>query len=132
MRFDLPSRPRDFEDSILPLINVIFLLLIFFMLAGTFAVPDALTVEPPRSVSETAAGTGPLVVLVTADGRVALDGEIVDSGTLDALLAARLDDGVELQVKADGAAPARHVLPVLEAAQRAGADRLRLITGAAP
>lgn len=35
----------------LPLVNIVFLLLIFFMMAGAVSAPEPLKVQPPRSWS---------------------------------------------------------------------------------
>ena len=43
-----PKRPRSTEDNILPLINVVFLLLIFFMLAGVLTQSPPFSLTPPR------------------------------------------------------------------------------------
>ena len=51
MGFEL-SRPKTSEEGVLPLINVVFLLLIFFMLAGRLASVDPFRTEPPLSASE--------------------------------------------------------------------------------
>ena len=51
MRFE-PPRPRNEDERILPLINVVFLLLIFFMLAGRLSASDPFQVEPPRSSAD--------------------------------------------------------------------------------
>ena len=50
MRFE-PPRPRNDEERILPLVNVVLLLLIFFMLAGRLAASDPFEIAPPRSAS---------------------------------------------------------------------------------
>ncbi|MCG8693196.1 MAG: biopolymer transporter ExbD, partial [Minwuiales bacterium] len=55
------SRRSD-DDRILPLINVVFLLLIFFMLAGRLSAGDPFRVDPPASVSADPAEQRDLVV----------------------------------------------------------------------
>lgn len=86
MRFTRPHQPRDLEDTLIPLINVVFLMLIFFMLAGQVRAPDALRIELPRSDQGKSDSAGPILVLLDASGRVALDGELI----ADELLADRI------------------------------------------
>ena len=129
MRF-ARSRRRNEDERILPLINVVFLLLIFFMLAGRFSASDPFEVEPPRSVSQGAATERDILVLVGADGRLALDGEIIEAAALGAAVADRLspDKEMRLWLKADGSAEATRVVEVMELLRAAGAERLRLLT----
>lgn len=129
MRFE-PPRPRNDEERILPLINVVFLLLIFFMLAGRIAASDPFDIAPPRSVSETASGPEDMLVVMDAGGRLALDGEIMSEPMLKSSVAARLSkhDQARVRLKADSRAEAAGVVAVMEALREAGVDRLKLLT----
>jgi biopolymer transport protein ExbD len=114
------------DDRILPLINVVFLLLIFFMVAGRLAVADPFRVEPPRSANGVGADRGPAVVLIGADGRLALDGASVETGALAAAVAELRPEAV--RVKADGAASAGLVVGVLRTLREAGVRQTQLLT----
>lgn len=131
MRFSRRHRPRgNGDESILPLTNVVFLLLIFFMLAGTLSSPDAFDIKPPISASEAHARRDGLEIQVASNGQIAVDGAAVE---LDALAdrareALESDPGLALRLKADGAGDATRVVAVMQALREAGAERLRLIT----
>ena len=129
MRFQ-PPRPRNDEERVLPLINVVFLLLIFFMLAGKLSASDPFQVQPPRSLSEGPPAPQDSLVLVGADGRLALDGVVMEGTVLKAALAERLADTAEVRVrlKADGRAEAARVVAVMELLREAGVERLKLLT----
>lgn len=127
MRFE-PSRTPSDDERILPLINVVFLLLIFFMLAGHLAASDPFHIEPPESASQDEPGPAAVVVLIGADGRIALDGVEVNEAGLKSGLAALADEGREVRVKADGTAPAIRVVAVMELMREAGVKTLRLLT----
>ena len=129
MRF-APSRPRNDEERVLPLINVVFLLLIFFMLAGKLSTFDPFKVAPPRSLSQGQAEMQDAVVLVAADGRLALDGVIMAESALKAALAERMAgaDAPRVRLKADGRAEAAGVVAVMELLREAGVERLKLLT----
>jgi biopolymer transport protein ExbD len=129
MRFE-SARPRNDEERILPLINVVFLLLIFFMLAGRLAANDPFEVSPPLSSSAGLVEAQDLLVLVGADGRLALDGKVLDAATLKAAVSERLRVAADTPVwlKADGHAEATQVVMVMEVLRQAGVARLRLLT----
>lgn len=129
MHFPTP-RPKNDDERILPLINVVFLLLIFFMLAGQLAATDPFEIAPPRSASDGEAAIEDLVVQLGADGRLALDGKIMDEAALEAAIVERIKGGRAGQVhlKADGRAEATRVVEVMERLRRAGVERLKLLT----
>lgn len=128
MRFE-PPRPRNDEERILPLINIVFLLLIFFMVAGKLAASDPLEIKPPQSALESEAGPRELLVLLDAEGHLALDGEVMDESTLKAALQKRLSgDEVRIRLKADGRTEATRVVALMELLQDAGAEKVKLLT----
>lgn len=130
MRFEAP-RPRDDDARVLPLINVVFLLLIFFMLAGALAPADPFRVEPPLSLSEAPPPPEPRVLLVGPDGRLALDGEPLDEATLLQRLGEGLEPGAplpELHIKADATLEALQIVGLLETLRSTGLRHVRLLT----
>ena len=129
MQFALARRKRD-EEHILPLVNVVFLLLIFFMLAGAFSSLDPIGVEPPRSNAEGEPGEHDLVITFGADQQLAVDGRLIERAVLGDLLRERLAETPEHMVwlKADHAADALDVMALLETLNEAGVTRARLLT----
>lgn len=129
MHFEPPRQASD-DERILPLINVVFLLLIFFMLAGTLAASDPFEVTPPRSDIGGLDETREVLVLVGADGRLALNDRPVESAAFDAALADLLGgtSDAHVRLKADGRAEATQVVAVMERLRQAGVVRVLLLT----
>ncbi|WP_439514705.1 ExbD/TolR family protein [Oceanibaculum nanhaiense] len=128
-------RERNSDEGIIPLINVVFLLLIFFMLAGKLSQIDPFEVTPPDSASESLPDGSTLTVLVGADGRIAFDGKPMELEALPAALAEHAKDGAVLRLKADQQAEADRVIEVMESLRAAGIEKLSLLTtkaGTAP
>ena len=132
MRFQ-PPRPKSDDERILPLINVVFLLLIFFMLAGKLSAIDPIEVTPPRSASEGMIDTRELVIVIGAKGDLAFDGQRIDRASLEEAVAKRLIGDTDLQVwlKADSGTDSVQVITVMEILREAGVERLKLLTIAA-
>ena len=120
------TRRRDDDARVLPLINVVFLLLIFFMLAGKLSSGDPFKIEPPNSAKAAAAEESAPVVLLAADGRLALDGQPTTLEDLPARLADR--DASATRLKADAATDTGKVIEVMQALHAAGVSRVRLLT----
>ena len=129
MHFPEP-RPRSDEERILPMINVVFLLLIFFMLAGRLAAGDPLQISPPSSNSDAPVAGQELLILVGADGRLALGNEVMGAEALRSAIAARMAQGpgAAVHLKANSAAEANDVIEVMSLLRDAGVERLTLLT----
>ena len=126
----VPPEPREEPDNILPLINVVFLLLIFFMMVGALHAIDAFDVQPPTSASEQGVEDGEMVVLIGEDGRLALGEKEVDDLDLQLgisdLLAER--PSAVIRIKADGRVEAVRVIEVMEMLEAVGIQRVILLT----
>jgi biopolymer transport protein ExbD len=124
------TRARIDDERVLPLINVVFLLLIFFMLAGQLATPDPFRVEPPESASERLVDAQELVLLIAADGRIAVDGEEVrlDGLTARAAAAVKQMPGLKVRLRADAASDAAQIVRILEALRAANVETVHLLT----
>lgn len=118
------------DDRMLPLINVVFLLLVFFMVAGHLAASDPFELDPVYSLSDTAAESGPVTITVGATGGLALDGQILQERDLLARVAAALmrDETREFRVKSDARAEAARVARLLERLRDAGVRTVKLVT----
>ena len=127
-----PRRCRRREDDgrILPLINIVFLLLIFFMLSGRFTAGDPFQLRPPVSANATATAGHELLVLVAADGRLGLNGEVTEAAALRSEVTRRLSSerAPRVHLMADGRAEARRIAAVMELLRESGVERLRLLT----
>ena len=114
-------RPRHRADADVPTINLVFLLLVFFLMTATLAPSDPLMVEPPEGEGARAA-PGP-VLAVGADGTMAL-GEARGEAALAALNAR---EPGPLMLRADAALPGEALAALLPRLRAAGATRIDLV-----
>lgn len=123
-------RSDNSEASILPLINVVFLLLIFFMIAGSLSVSEPFEVSAPHSISESTPQQERLRLLFAGDGQLALQGRVMDQEQLLSQVALELQVDPELRVelKADAAIPGNRVVEFMEQLRQAGVESVFLIT----
>ena len=125
-----PRRPRG--ESIVPMINVVFLLLVFFLMTATIAPPEPFEVAPPESEADGEPGLNqPL--FVAADGRLAW-GDLRGPGVVEAVAAARgrAADPPPLAIRADRAVEAAVIARLLADLAGAGVTESQLIAERAP
>lgn len=109
MRIDIPPR-RQRGETIIPMINVVFLLLIFFLLTAQVSPPTPFEVTPPDSSSELPSLEQD-VLYISAEGELAYNNARGDA--IWAALGAR-EALVPLEIRADGATPATQIATVLK------------------
>ncbi|MGD2082680.1 MAG: biopolymer transporter ExbD, partial [Chromatiales bacterium] len=123
-----PKRQEPPQVNLTPLIDVVFLLLIFFMVSTTFERETRIRVELPEADQELVAEEepGPLDVTVDAQGRFYVDQREVVSTDIEALkralgkaLEGRRDRPVVL-ITADAKTPHQAVITVMDAASQMG------------
>jgi biopolymer transport protein ExbD len=129
MRF-VPERPKEATIDLTPLIDMVFILLVFFMLAGTFRATDAFPVKPPSSVSRIFGDEREAVILIRDDGLVGLNGRVLSHPEMIRAVRSLLTENPAalVQVKADASAEANLVIEVLEKLREAGAGYVVLLT----
>ena len=105
-------RRRRGTLNLTSLIDVLFLLLIFFMLTSTFRRAGELELELPDSATSTPAESGeqrrPTEIALRADGRVMIDGAPVEQDELVSELRRRREETPDARVVLNAEAAARH------------------------
>lgn len=119
------------DDNMIPLINIVFLLLIFFMVAGHISRLSEGTLKLPKTVAERSADEESLVLQMDLNQQLFLNGDPVELIELDNILhsnvatAAVLDShGLALQI--DEAVTAENLDPVLNALRQMGIPKVQL------
>ncbi len=135
MKFRRKPRP-PVEINLAPLIDVVFILLLFFVVTTSFTRETQLRVELPEAVS----GEPPqdselrqLEISVAADGSYAVNGQALAQGDLEHLQAALQresegDNSLPLTISADGKASHQAVITAMDAAGQLGFGHLRITT----
>jgi biopolymer transport protein ExbD len=111
-----------------PMIDMIFQLLIFFLLTSFFILP-AVNVALPRSRSQQTQPPSALSLTIERDGGLLLAGRRVEMDELAALLATALvqRDDRTVVIQSDRAVPFGRVVQVMEAARDGGAQDISFL-----
>lgn len=125
-----PSRPH--YETIVTLIDIVFFLLIFFMLVGRFDATSPFELSPPISTNGDALPAGGVTISIAGDGRLALDGVESELSTIAARLqemAAQEQAPLFVRINSDASAQIRHLLRLITALEGlAGADVVLVVT----
>jgi biopolymer transport protein ExbD len=113
-----------------PLIDCVFLLLIFFISTTVFVEETGVEVSKPRAASSEDLAKQAILLAVTADGRVYHGGRDIGHDGVRAVVSALLeqDPALPVVVRADAAAPTEATVRVVDAAKLAGAGSVSLAT----
>jgi biopolymer transport protein ExbD len=124
---------RRREADLTSLINIVFLILIFFVVAGAIRPFAARDIDLAKVARDEVGVTGPSVLVVHRDGRIQYRGRFVDIDTLSDLMRERTgQDGAgqsedTFTIVAHGRLPASRLLEVSRAVQAAGITSMALM-----
>lgn len=127
------KRVRHFYQLQAPLtslIDIVFLLLIYFMLTTNFMVDEGIKIKLPKASATSPQTQKEITIVVDKKGRAFLENQEVPLNQLFAVLKKRLagtEDGLVV-IKADRAVILNKAVRVMDLAKAAGAGRLVLAT----
>ncbi len=129
------SQVPEASVELTPLIDVVFLLLIFFMVSTTFTRETQLTIDLPEAASDAPVSREQenIEVLISANGEYAINGRaLVNSRAETVRLALEEvsagDFNLPLIISADATAAHQSVVTVMDVAGRMGFARMRITT----
>ncbi len=134
MRITSGRREDDFEINVIPLIDVLLTLLMFFVMTTTFVQHSSMKVTlPEASATAGAEEARALTVLVDAEGRFFVDNNEVLNPSVDALkeALARIagdDRNRQVVLRADAMTPHQAVVTAMDALGQLGFERLTIAT----
>jgi len=118
------------EIDISPLIDMVFILLIFFMVSTTFVKDMQLDIDRPQASTQTAASTKAIRVYIDNGGDVYLNSEPVRVWVLQSLLKDELNQSSQksVLVVTDTQVPAGKLIEVVDQCKLAGAKDVGVAT----
>ncbi|MDN4503763.1 biopolymer transporter ExbD [Alteromonadaceae bacterium BrNp21-10] len=112
-----------------PLLDVVFILLIFFIVTTVFVRETGVEVDKPQSITAQQLEQTVILLAITDDGQVFFDGNQIGvagvRGTLEQLLR---NDERPVVVQADKNVSAQQLIEVIDEAKLAGAKTVNLAT----
>lgn len=132
MKFAVSRRP-DPSIDVTPMIDVVFQLLLFFMVTTTFVSSPGIEVDLPRSSADVVLGDDEDVdIWMTTDGALYVDEVAMTTESLRALFQRRAtaNPNTMVIIKADEGVEHGRVVAVMDLARGKGLTRLAIATAA--
>lgn len=123
-------RRNSHIPNLTPLIDIVFLLLVFFMLTSHFVQEQALNIDLPKADSgEAVTEDSPLEVVLDAEGHFLIDDRFIEAQNLEGVLAKHLGERKDplVRIRGDRGAPLGLAVSVLDAARKAGAGGVDIV-----
>jgi len=122
MRFAV-HHGRVKKESIIPMVNVIFLLLIFFLMTSNFIIPDPFELDKPYAHSSNKVSTEERLY-ISKTGKIFISDEVNEN----ALRYLEQSTPEELLLVADSSFPAKDLLDISKKLKELGVIKLNLLT----
>jgi biopolymer transport protein ExbD len=124
-----PTLKKKTSINIIPMIDVIFFLLVFFMLFTSFqSTPQGLNMQLPRAVTATEQKSQNVVINIDQSGNIFYQGEKLPIGQVIEMLNKKSNNTQELTaiINADKDTRYKHVINVMDRLRKAGIYKLAL------
>ena len=125
-----PEPPRREYEYLVPLINVVFLLITFFLVTGSMQGADPIAVDLPHGAIDEAKPAEPVTLLLGADGLAYLFDQVVEARFAPYMLRSFFvkEGHRSIQIKADKNTSAETLLEMMERMREIGADEVIILT----
>ena len=114
--------------DIAPLIDVIFLLLVFFMLTSSFIFQPGIKINLPKALTSEVIQKENLIIFVTGDNSLYINERTVDLDELSSRLKIAAKESKPILIKADRKASLGKVVEVWDMCRAEGIDKINIAT----
>ena len=116
------------EINIVPMVDVILVVLIIFMVTAPMIMKPSININLPKAATGEATVPSKLNITLTADGKINLDGQIVDDTQVQNMAMDEVKKNPEIQaiIAADKDVPHGRVVSVLDIVKGAGVKKFAI------
>ena len=112
-----------------PLMDCVFILLIFFIVTTTFVEESGVEVDKPQAASAASLEKTSILIALTANGEVVYGGKVIGIGEVQSLVRRMVQkEQVPVIIQADSAAQSGQLVRVIDEAKLGGAEKVSIAT----
>ncbi len=131
-RESLQEESTDAGIDMSPLIDCVFILLIFFIVTTVFVEETGVEVDRPQAASSVQLEKTSILIALTGSGQIVYGGREIGIAGVQGVVRRELQkdpqDAVPVIIQADGAAPAGLLVRIVDEAKLAGALKVSVAT----
>lgn len=116
------------QINLVPLIDIVFLLLIFFMLSTSFTFQSGIHVKLPKAVTSDTINEKNLIIIITNENIIYLNNKIVTHKELEDALVNSNAKNRPVLIKADRRASMGRMVDVWDLCRKSGIERINIAT----
>ena len=128
MKFKRHVELEKGQLDIAPLIDIVFLLLIFFMLTSSFIFQPGIKINLPKAITSEVIHEKSLIILVTANNYIYLNDRVITMSELSSRLRIAAKENKPLLIKADRRASLGKVVEVWDMCRDEGISQINIAT----
>ena len=119
---------QDTELDMTPMLDIVFIMLIFFIVTTSFVKEAGVTVSTPQADTATPQESANIFIAITAEGEVWIDQRPVDSRSVRAIVARLHADNPEgsVIIQSDEEASTRMLVEVMDQVRLAGVEGIAI------
>ena len=127
VRRHLPAQ-EDTELDMTPMLDIVFIMLIFFIVTTSFVKESGVTVNTPQAQTAAQQPNANIFIAITATGEVWIDRRPVDPRSVRAIVARLHADNPEgsVIIQSDAEAATRMLVEVMDQVRLAGVERIAI------
>jgi len=116
------------EINVVPLVDIILVVLIIFMVTAPMIMKPSINVNLPKAASGDATKPGKLNITLSADGKVNLDGKVVDDSEVQRVAQEETQKNPDIQaiISADKDVPHGRVVSILDIVKSSGVKKFAI------
>ncbi|WP_075881370.1 ExbD/TolR family protein [Vreelandella massiliensis] len=123
-RRSMESTAESTEVNLTPMLDVVFIMLIFFIVTTSFIKESGVEIERPESSAATPRPDAQVLVAVTPEGAVWVDGKPVDLHRVGQTVADMVTDEGSVVIQADRDATTGVLIEVMDRLRSAGVEQV--------
>ena len=111
-----------------PMVNIFFLLFIFFLFTSSFIFQPGIKVSLPKAVTSEVMQLDNVTITVTKDDKIYLEDKQITAEELTSRLKILAKEKMGLLIKADSRAPLGRIVEIWDACRREGVSQINIAT----
>ena len=128
MKFKRRLKMEKGMIDLTPMVNIFFLLFIFFLFTSSFIFQPGIKVSLPKAVTSEVMRLDNVTITVTKDDKIYLEDRQITAEELASRLKILAKEKMGLLIKADSRAPLGRIVEIWDACRREGVSQINIAT----